>query len=97
MATETNEETDGNQISSIFSIFNEMKTMMDDFRHGLPDFIEKIVIKKPDEQDTISLHTNPTNTDEVPIELTLLGLQIPQSKITGTKVPIIQMQIKVLQ
>ena len=39
MATETNEETDGNQISSIFSIFNEMKTMMDDFRHGLPDFI----------------------------------------------------------
>ena len=65
MATETNEETDGNQISSIFSIFNEMKTMMDDFRHGLPDFIEKIVIKKLDEQDAISLHTNPTNIDEV--------------------------------
>ena len=34
---------------------------------------------------------------EVPIELTKMEIQIPQSKITGTKVPIIQMQIKVLQ
>ena len=65
MATETNEETDGNQISSISSIFNEMKTMMNDFRYELPDFVEKIVIKKLDEQDAISLHVNPTNIDEV--------------------------------
>ena len=65
MATETNEETDGNKISSISSIFSEMKTMMDDFRHELPDFIEKIISKKLDEQDTISLHANPFNIDEV--------------------------------
>ena len=65
MATETNEETDGNQISSISSIFNEMKTMMNDFRYELPDFVEKIVTKKLDEQDAISLHVNPTNIDEV--------------------------------
>ena len=32
MVTETNEETDRNQTSSISSIFNEMKTMIDDFR-----------------------------------------------------------------
>ena len=56
IATETNEETDRNQISSISSIFNEMKTMMDDFRHGLPDFTENVITKKLDEQDTISLH-----------------------------------------
>ena len=65
MATETNEETDGNKISSISSIFSEMKTMMDDIRHGLPDFIEKIISKKLDEQDAISLHANPTNIDKV--------------------------------
>ena len=41
-----------------------MKTMMDDFRHGLPDCIEKIITKKLDEQDAISLHANPTNIDE---------------------------------
>ena len=63
MAPETNEETDGNQISSISSIFNEMKIMMDDFRHRLPDFIEKIVTKKLDEQDAISFKANPTNVD----------------------------------
>ena len=65
MATETNEETDGNQISSISSIFNEMKTMIDDFRYELPDFVENIFTKKRDEQDAISLHVNPTNIDEV--------------------------------
>ena len=65
MATETNEETDGNQINSISSIFSEMKTMIDDFRHGLPDFIEKIITKKLDEQDAISLDANPTSIDEV--------------------------------
>ena len=63
MAPETNEETGGNQISSISSIFNEMKIMMDDFRHRLPDFIEKIVTKKLDEQDAISFKANPTNVD----------------------------------
>ena len=63
MAPETNEETDGNQISSISSIFNEMKIMMDDFRHRLPDFIEKIVTKKLDEQDAISFKANRTNVD----------------------------------
>ena len=65
MATEENEETDRNRISSISSIFNEMKTMMDNFRRGLPDFIEKIVSRKLDEQDSISLHANLTNIDEV--------------------------------
>ena len=39
--------------------------MMDDFRHGLLDFVEKIVTKKLDEQDAIFLHANPTNIDEV--------------------------------
>ena len=42
MATETNEKTDGNQISIISSIFSDMKTMLDDFRQGLPGYIEKI-------------------------------------------------------
>ena len=65
MATETNKETDGNQINSISSIFSEMKTVMGDFRHGLPDFIENIVTKKLDEQDAISLDANPTSIDEV--------------------------------
>ena len=65
MATEENEETDRNRISSISSIFNEMKTMMGNFRRGLPDFIEKIVSRKLDEQDSISLHANLTNIDEV--------------------------------
>ena len=65
MASEENEETDRNRISSISSIFNEMKTMMDNFRRGLPDFIEKIVSRKLDEQDSISLHANLTNIDEV--------------------------------
>ena len=65
MATETSEKTDGNQISSISSIFSEMKTMMDDFRHGLPDLIEKIITKRLDEEDAICLHANPTNIDEV--------------------------------
>ena len=42
--------------------------------------------------------TRPTLTrTQVPIGLTIMGTQIPQSKITETKVPIIQMQIKVLQ
>ena len=64
MATKTNEETDGNQISSISSIFSDMKTMMDNFRQGLPDYIEKIISNKLDEQDAISLHANSTNIDE---------------------------------
>ena len=63
MAPEMNEETDGNQISSISSIFNEMKIMMDDFTDRLPDFIEKIVTKKLDEQDAISFKANRTNVD----------------------------------
>ena len=66
MATETNEKTDRNQISSssICSIFSDMKTLMNDFRLGLPEIIEKIISKKLDEQDAIFLHANPTNTDE---------------------------------
>ena len=64
MATETNEKTNGNQISSICSISSDMKIMMHDFRQGLPDYIEKMIGKKLDEQDAISLHTNPTNIDE---------------------------------
>ena len=64
MATKTNEKTDGNQISSISSIFSTMKIMLDDFRPVLPDYIEKISSKKLDEQDAISLHANPTNIDE---------------------------------
>ena len=64
MATKTNEETDGNQISSISSIFSDMKTMMDNFRQGLPDYIEKIISNKLDEQDAISLYANSTNIDE---------------------------------
>ena len=38
--------------------------MLDDFRRGLPDYIEKIISKKLDELGAISLHTNPTNIDE---------------------------------
>ena len=64
MATETNEKADRNQISSISSIFSDKKTMLDDFRQGLPDYIEKIITNKLDEQDAISLHANPTNIDE---------------------------------
>ena len=64
MAAETNEKTDANQISNIFSIFSDMKTTLNDFRQGLPDHIEKIISKKLEEQDDISLHANPTNIDE---------------------------------
>ena len=39
--------------------------MMDHFRHGLPDFTEKVVTKKLDEQDATSLHANSTYIDEV--------------------------------
>ena len=42
MATETNEKTDGNQISIVSSIFSDMKTMLNDFRQGLPGYIKKI-------------------------------------------------------
>ena len=38
--------------------------MLGDFRQGLPDYIEKIISKKLDEQDAISLYANPTNIDE---------------------------------
>ena len=36
MATETNEKADGKQISSISSIFSDLKKMLDDFRQELP-------------------------------------------------------------
>ena len=64
MATEINKKTNRNQISSFSSIFCDIKTMLDDFRQGLPDYIEKIISKKLDEQDALSLHTNPINIDE---------------------------------
>ena len=64
MATETKEKTDGNQISNISSIFSDTKTKLNDFRQGLPDYIEKIISKKLVEQYDISLHANPTNIDE---------------------------------
>ena len=41
-----------------------MKTMLGDFKQGLPGYIEKIISKKLDEQDAISLHANLTNIDE---------------------------------
>ena len=41
MATGTKEKTDGNQISSFSSISRDIKTVMDDFRQGLLDYIEK--------------------------------------------------------
>ena len=43
MATETNRKTDGTQINSISSIVSDMKTMLDDFRQGLPDCIDQII------------------------------------------------------
>ena len=64
MTTETNGKTDGTQISSISSIFSDMKTMLDDFGQGLPDYIDQIISKKLNEQDAISFHANPTNIDE---------------------------------
>ena len=64
MATETNVKTGMTQISSISSIFSDMKTMLDDFRQGLSGYIGQIISKKLDEQDAISLHANPTNIDE---------------------------------
>ena len=63
-ATETNEKTDGKQKSSISSIFSDIKTLLDDFRQGLHDFIENIITKELHEQDAISFHANPTNSDE---------------------------------
>ena len=64
MATETNGKSDKTQMSSISSIFSDMKTMLDDFRQGLPEYIDQIISKKLDELDAISLHANPTNIDE---------------------------------
>ena len=99
MATEMNEETDGNQISSISSTFNEMKIMMDDL-----DMDCLILLKKSSPRTWMSRMLSPFTLtrptlmrSQVPIELTIMWIQKPQSKITGIKVPIIQMQVKVLQ
>ena len=43
MVTETNGKTDGTQTNSISSIVSDMKTMLDDFRQGLPDCIDQII------------------------------------------------------
>ena len=75
MATETNGKIDGNQISSISSIFSDLKTMMDDFRQGLPGYIEKI-IRRNWINRTLSPFalTQPTlMTTQVLIELTIMG------------------------
>ena len=76
-----------------------MKTMMDDFRYGLPDLIEKIITRDwMKRMLSVFTLTRPTlMRSQVPVELTIMGIQIPQFKITGTKVTIIQMQTKVLQ
>ena len=63
-ATKANEKTDGTEKSSISSIFSDIKTLLDDFRQGLHDFIENIITKELHEQDAISFHANPTNSDE---------------------------------
>ena len=97
MATEMNGKMDWNQISNISFTFSEMKTMMNDFRHGLPDFIEKIITEKLLMLSSFMLTQPMLMRSQVPIGLTTVGIQIPQSKITGTNLPIIQMQIKVLQ
>ena len=94
MATETNGKTNGTQISSMSSIFSDMKTMFDEFRQGLPDYIAQIISKKLDEQDAISLQANLTNIDE----------DSGSSRVNNNgerdapvqKVAITQMQIKVL-
>ena len=91
MATETNEKTDGNQTSSISSIFSDMKTMMNDFREGLPDYIEKSLARNwLNRMLSPFTLTRPTlMRTQVPIGLTIMGIEILQFKITGTKVPII--------
>ena len=43
MATKTNGKTDGTQTNSISSIVSDVKTMLDDFRQGLPDCIDQII------------------------------------------------------
>ena len=91
MATETNEKTDGNQTNSISSIFSDMKTMMNDFREGLPDYIEKSLARNW--LNRMLSHFTLTRPifmrTQVPIGLTIMGIEILQFKITGTKVPII--------
>ena len=75
MATETNGKIDGNQISSISSIFSDLKTMMDDFRQGLPGYIEKIIRRNWINRilSPFAL-TQPTlMTTQVLIELTIMG------------------------
>ena len=90
MASETNGKTDETQISSISSIFSDMKTMLDDFKQGLPDYIDQIISKK-NEQDAICLHANPTNNGEGSgsNRVNNNGETDTQAKMTGTKVPII--------
>ena len=99
MATETNRKTNETQISSISSTFSDMKTMLDDFRQGLPDYIDKIISKKLDEQDAISLHANLTNIDEDSASKRVNNNGDTDTPVQNNrdKVPIIQMQIKVLQ
>ena len=91
MATEMNGKTDETQISSISSIFSDMKTLLDDFKQGLPDYIDQIISKKLDEQEAISLHANPTNNDEGSgsNRVSNNGETDTQAKMTGSKVPII--------
>ena len=99
MATETKEKNDGNQISSISSIFRDMKTVIDDFRQGLLDYIEKSLARNWMNRmlSSFTLTQPILMRAQIPTGLTIMGIQLPQSKITGTKVPIIQMKIKVLQ
>ena len=99
MATETKEKNDGNQISSISSIFRDMKTAIDDFRQGLLDYIEKSLARNWMNRmlSSFTLTRPILMKAQVPIGLTIMGIQIHRSKITGTKFPIIQMQIKVMQ
>ena len=54
--------------------------------------LKKIISKKLDEQDAISLHaTRPTlMRTQVPIGSTIMGPQIPKPKITGIQIQVLQ-------
>ena len=89
-ATETNEKNYGNQISSISSMILDRDCLIilkkSLARNWMNRMLSPFTLTRPTLMRTL-----------LPIGLTIMGTQIPQSKITVAKVSIIQMQIKFLQ
>ena len=89
MATETNGKTNKTQTSSISSIFNDMKTMLDDFDRACLTILTKSLARNWMSWilSPFTL-TRPTlMRTQIPIGLTIMGKQITQPKMTVKRFP----------